>query len=335
MILHYHSTNQNAIIITIILQNGVAMDINNIGKTIADLRKKNNMSQQELASKLNVSNKTISKWECGNGIPDITVLCNIANLFNLTLDELINYEQQPKTDEIKASFSVLAAKNYGVIKNSSVNANAYAGLGSFGLLVGSNVGQIINCSTSGIVDAAEGSAGGLAYSNFGIIRNCYSSASIKSKGNNSLGTISAGLCAWNSGTANQNGVIENCYFVGAIENAGSQYGLAYNDGTLGIVKDCFVNSNLGDTYAVPSYSYTTCNQSIENCYYSNSMCVPTNPHMFVVKNGTAVDDDSFKNADWIKATLGYNEFSSEIQLWLDDSSVWVFTEDGYPKLYWE
>ena len=36
------------------------MDINNIGKTIADLRKKNNMSQQELASKLNVSNKTIS-----------------------------------------------------------------------------------------------------------------------------------------------------------------------------------------------------------------------------------------------------------------------------------
>ena len=77
------------------------MNINDIGKTIADLRKKNNMSQQELASKLNISNKTISKWECGNGIPDITVLSNIANLFNLTLDELINYEQQSKTDETK------------------------------------------------------------------------------------------------------------------------------------------------------------------------------------------------------------------------------------------
>ena len=54
MILHYYSTSQNDIIIKMILQNGVAMDINNIGKTIADL-KKNNMSQQELASKLRVN----------------------------------------------------------------------------------------------------------------------------------------------------------------------------------------------------------------------------------------------------------------------------------------
>ena len=66
------------------------MDIKNIGKTIAEQRKKHNMSQKDLADKLNVSNKTISKWECGNGIPDIESLDKLARAFNITLDELLN-----------------------------------------------------------------------------------------------------------------------------------------------------------------------------------------------------------------------------------------------------
>lgn len=66
------------------------MDIKNIGKTVAEQRKKHNMSQKDLADKLNVSNKTISKWECGNGIPDIESLDKLARAFGLTMDELLN-----------------------------------------------------------------------------------------------------------------------------------------------------------------------------------------------------------------------------------------------------
>ena len=66
------------------------MNIKNIGKIIAEQRKKLNMSQMDLADKLNVSNKTISKWECGNGIPDIESLDKLARVFGVTLDELLN-----------------------------------------------------------------------------------------------------------------------------------------------------------------------------------------------------------------------------------------------------
>ena len=82
--------HENAIIEVQSLTGGVPMDITNLGKTIAELRKKKNMSQQELADKLNVSNKTISKWECGNGTPDIVSLNGMANIFGVSLDELIN-----------------------------------------------------------------------------------------------------------------------------------------------------------------------------------------------------------------------------------------------------
>ena len=63
---------------------------NKIGIKIASLRKFHNMSQKVLAQKLNVSNKTISKWECGKSVPDIEFLSAIAGIFNITIDELIN-----------------------------------------------------------------------------------------------------------------------------------------------------------------------------------------------------------------------------------------------------
>ena len=76
------------------------MDSKELGKRISELRKKNNMSQQDLADKLNVSNKTISKWECGNGLPDVIALNNMANIFGITLDELMNSnEPAEKTEE--------------------------------------------------------------------------------------------------------------------------------------------------------------------------------------------------------------------------------------------
>lgn len=66
------------------------MENKTIGQNIARLRKENNMSQSDLAKILNVSNKTISKWECGNGIPDVLSLKNIANTFNISIDDLVS-----------------------------------------------------------------------------------------------------------------------------------------------------------------------------------------------------------------------------------------------------
>ncbi len=64
-----------------------------IGRNIMRLRKTANMTQQELADKIGYSDKSVSKWEQGNGIPDIRTLAQIASLFNVSVDDLIHEER--------------------------------------------------------------------------------------------------------------------------------------------------------------------------------------------------------------------------------------------------
>ncbi len=61
-----------------------------LGHMIKTLREKKGMTQLELASELNLSDRTISKWETGRGYPDITFLEKIASLFSLSVSELLN-----------------------------------------------------------------------------------------------------------------------------------------------------------------------------------------------------------------------------------------------------
>ena len=63
-----------------------------VGKNIARLRKEQKMTQKELAAKLNVIDKTISRWECGYGLPDITTFPVIAKVFGVSIEELIGEE---------------------------------------------------------------------------------------------------------------------------------------------------------------------------------------------------------------------------------------------------
>ena len=60
------------------------------GAVIKELREKNNLTQNELATKLSVSDKTISKWETGKGYPDISLLEPIANVFKISVTELLS-----------------------------------------------------------------------------------------------------------------------------------------------------------------------------------------------------------------------------------------------------
>ena len=64
----------------------------NVAKNITELRILNNMTQMELAEKLNYSDKTISKWERAESSPDISVLVEMEDLFGVTLDYLVRTE---------------------------------------------------------------------------------------------------------------------------------------------------------------------------------------------------------------------------------------------------
>lgn len=65
------------------------MDAAKIGDFLSALRKAQGYTQQEVAEKLNLSNKTISKWENGGGLPDITVLPALAELYGVTADDIL------------------------------------------------------------------------------------------------------------------------------------------------------------------------------------------------------------------------------------------------------
>ena len=79
------------------------MEKKTIGGFIAALRKANGMTQKDLAEKLNVSDKTVSRWERDDGAPDLAVIPVIAEIFDVTCDELLRGERKSPTERAEAT----------------------------------------------------------------------------------------------------------------------------------------------------------------------------------------------------------------------------------------
>ena len=73
-----------------------AMNNKTTGQFIARCRKELNLSQKELAKKLNITDKAVSKWETGNGAPDISLLTPLAETLNVSVLEILNGEKLPE-----------------------------------------------------------------------------------------------------------------------------------------------------------------------------------------------------------------------------------------------
>lgn len=69
------------------------MEQQKIGKFIHDLRKEKEMTQKQLADKVGVSDKTISKWETGRGIPDTTIMSELCQALGISINELLSGER--------------------------------------------------------------------------------------------------------------------------------------------------------------------------------------------------------------------------------------------------
>lgn len=68
------------------------MQVDKIGELLYFLRKERDLTQKQVANALNISDKTVSKWECGLGCPDISVLPELAEFFNVSVDYLLSGE---------------------------------------------------------------------------------------------------------------------------------------------------------------------------------------------------------------------------------------------------
>jgi transcriptional regulator with XRE-family HTH domain len=65
------------------------MDLVKIGKFIADCRKGNNLTQMQLAEKLNITDRAVSKWECGKALPDAAIMLDLCEILGINVNELL------------------------------------------------------------------------------------------------------------------------------------------------------------------------------------------------------------------------------------------------------
>ncbi|MBR7172207.1 MAG: helix-turn-helix transcriptional regulator [Clostridia bacterium] len=77
------------------------MDLKVTGKFIAEQRKAKGLTQVKLAEKLSVSEKTISKWECGKGFPDTTLILPLCKVLEISANELLSAKLLPTEKEYK------------------------------------------------------------------------------------------------------------------------------------------------------------------------------------------------------------------------------------------
>ena len=112
------------------------MNQEKIGKFIADCRKKKNITQQELAEKLGVSDRTIGNWENGRNMPDLSLFKPLCRELDITLNDLMSGEKvKEKEYQEKLEENIINTINY---TNKKIeNRNTFIGLTfiTFGILI--------------------------------------------------------------------------------------------------------------------------------------------------------------------------------------------------------
>ena len=68
------------------------MNIEKIGNFITEKRKEHNLTQKQLAEKLHITDRAVSKWENGKSLPDVAVMLDLCKVFNITVNDLLNGE---------------------------------------------------------------------------------------------------------------------------------------------------------------------------------------------------------------------------------------------------
>lgn len=85
-----------------------------VAKNLTMYRKANGLTQLELAEKLNYSDKAISKWERGESLPDLYILQTIADMFGITLNDLVSEQAEPKKNQNKFNKNVIMLLSVGL-----------------------------------------------------------------------------------------------------------------------------------------------------------------------------------------------------------------------------
>ncbi len=128
------------------------MDQKKIGLFLKNLRKEKKLTQEQLAEKLNVSNRTVSRWENGNNMPDLSILVELAELYNVDIKEIIDGERKSEIMEkgmkdtlVKVAEYTNEEKKVQYYKMRNIIGGCLIGFGAF-LIISAFV--IFSCDSS-------------------------------------------------------------------------------------------------------------------------------------------------------------------------------------------
>lgn len=113
------------------------MNQEKIGKFISILRKDKNLTQTELAEKMGVTDKSISRWEHGMTMPDISMLSSLASILDVSIQELLNGRKMTKEEllELKGTIENLVEYESNQQIKKDIKTNKYIILGNIILVI--------------------------------------------------------------------------------------------------------------------------------------------------------------------------------------------------------
>lgn len=97
-----------------------------LGNNIYNLRSQSGLSQEDLAAKLGVSRQSVSKWETDASVPDVDKLIQLSKIFEITLDELVNGEENPQQAQAQIC-ETIQAKSAPVVSSSTFKTRKIVG----------------------------------------------------------------------------------------------------------------------------------------------------------------------------------------------------------------
>ena len=93
------------------------MDLVKIGKLLQDLRKEKGFTQEALAEKMGVARRTVSRWETGTNMPDLDVLIELSDLYEVDLREILNGERKSEIMTPEEKETMLQVEEYSNERN--------------------------------------------------------------------------------------------------------------------------------------------------------------------------------------------------------------------------
>ncbi len=110
------------------------MNQEKIGKFIASCRKEQKLTQEQLAVKLGITSKAVSKWECGKGLPDASIMVELCTILKITVNDLLSGEKVDKEHyQKRLEKNIIDTINYSNKKVSEKNKLIYEMIMFFGL----------------------------------------------------------------------------------------------------------------------------------------------------------------------------------------------------------